>query len=32
VTLSENQKKRFAKSVASVQSMIDVLREKNYFD
>ena len=32
VTLSENQKKRFAKSVGSVQSMIDVLRDKHYFD
>jgi malate dehydrogenase len=32
VTLTEGQKKRFAKSVGSVQSMIDVLRAKNYFD
>jgi malate dehydrogenase len=32
VTLSERQKKRFAKSVGSVQSMIDVLRKNNYFD
>jgi len=32
MTLSERQKKRFAKSVASVQSMIDVLRAKHYFD
>ncbi len=32
VTLSENQKERFAKSVGSVQSMIDVLRDKHYFD
>ena len=31
VTLSERQKKRFAKSVNSVQEMIDVLREKKYF-
>jgi len=31
VTLSEGQKKRFAKSVGSVKSMIDVLKEKNYF-
>jgi len=31
MTLSEGQKKRFAKSVGSVQSMIDVLREKKYF-
>ncbi len=31
MTLSEGQKKRFAKSVASVTSMIDVLKEKNYF-
>jgi malate dehydrogenase len=32
VTLSEGQKKRFAKSIQSVKSMIDVLKEKNYFD
>jgi malate dehydrogenase len=32
VTLSEGQKRRFAKSVGSVTSMIDVLKEKNYFD
>ena len=32
MTLSEGQKKRFARSVGSVQSMIDVLREKKYFD
>jgi len=31
VTLSEGQKKRFAKSVNSVKSMIDVLKAKNYF-
>ncbi len=31
VTLSEGQKKRFAKSVGSVKSMIDVLKEKQYF-
>ena len=32
MTLSENQKKKFAKSVQSVRSMIDVLKEKNFFD
>ncbi|SFV57825.1 Malate dehydrogenase [hydrothermal vent metagenome] len=32
MTLSEGQKRRFAKSVASVRGMIDVLREKNFFD
>jgi malate dehydrogenase len=32
VTLSEGQKKRFAKSIQSVKSMIDVLKEKHYFD
>ena len=32
VTLSEGQKKRFAKSIQSVKGMIDVLKEKNYFD
>ena len=31
MTLSEGQKKRFAKSVASVTSMVDVLKEKNFF-
>jgi malate dehydrogenase len=31
MTLSEGQKKRFAKSVASVRSMVDVLKEKNFF-
>ena len=32
MTLSEKQKKSFAKSVASVREMTDVLREKKYFD
>ncbi|ADV45626.1 malate dehydrogenase [Nitratifractor salsuginis] len=31
VTLNENQKKRFAKSVASVRSMINVLKRNNFF-
>jgi malate dehydrogenase len=31
MTLSEGQKRKFAKSVASVTGMIDVLREKNFF-
>jgi len=32
MTLSENQKKKFAKSVNSVKGMIDILKEKNFFD
>ncbi|SFV60785.1 Malate dehydrogenase [hydrothermal vent metagenome] len=32
MTLSEGQKRRFAKSIDSVKSMIDVLREKKFFD
>ncbi len=32
MTLSESQKKKFAKSVDSVKGMIDVLKEKNFFD
>ena len=32
MTLSVSQKKKFASSVASVQSMIDVLKEKDFFD
>jgi malate dehydrogenase len=31
VTLNENQKKRFAKSIASVRSMINVLKRNNFF-
>jgi malate dehydrogenase len=32
MTLSEGQKRRFAKSVESVKSMIQVLKDKNFFD
>ncbi len=32
MTLNEGQKIRFAKSVASVRSMIDVLKEKDFFN
>ena len=32
MTLSEDQKEKFAKSVASVKEMIDVLKAKNFFD
>ena len=32
MTLNEGQKTKFAKSVQSVRSMIDVLKEKNFFD
>jgi malate dehydrogenase len=32
MTLSEGQKRRFAKSVDSVRTMIDVLKEKKFFD
>jgi len=32
MTLSEGQKRRFAKSVESVKDMIQVLRDKNFFD
>ena len=32
MTLNASQKKKFANSVASVQSMIDVLKEKDFFD
>jgi malate dehydrogenase len=32
MTLSEGQKRRFAKSVDSVKGMIDVLKEKKFFD
>ena len=32
MTLSDGQKRRFAKSVASVKGMIDVLKEKGFFD
>jgi malate dehydrogenase len=32
MTLNESQKKKFARSVASVKGMIDVLKEKNFFD
>jgi malate dehydrogenase len=32
MTLNEEQKERFEKSVQSVRSMIDVLKEKNFFD
>jgi len=32
MTLSESQKKKFAKSVDSVRSMINVLKEKDFFD
>ncbi|MDQ7046838.1 MAG: malate dehydrogenase [Sulfurovum sp.] len=31
MTLSDGQKRKFAKSVASVRSMIDVLKEKDFF-
>jgi malate dehydrogenase len=31
MTLNVSQKRKFAHSVASVQSMIDVLKEKNFF-
>jgi len=32
MTLSVSQKRKFASSVASVQGMIDVLKEKDFFD
>jgi malate dehydrogenase len=32
MTLNDDQKSRFAHSVASVKEMIDVLKEKNFFD
>ena len=32
MTLSECQKRRFAKSVDSVKSMIQVLKDKKFFD
>jgi len=32
MTLSDGQKRKFARSVDSVKSMIDVLKEKNFFD
>ncbi|EIF51869.1 MULTISPECIES: malate dehydrogenase [Sulfurovum] len=32
MTLNDDQKERFAKSVGSVKSMIDVLKEKKFFD
>lgn len=32
MTLNEDQKERFAASVASVKSMIQVLKDKNFFD
>ena len=32
MTLSENQKRKFAKSVDSVRTMINVLKEKKFFD
>ncbi|MBD3789846.1 MAG: malate dehydrogenase [Campylobacterales bacterium] len=32
MTLTQEQKKRFAKSVKSVRTMIDVLKEKKFFD
>ena len=32
MTLTEGQKAKFAKSVESVKTMINVLKEKNFFD
>ena len=32
MTLNDDQKERFSKSVSSVRSMINVLKEKNFFD
>jgi malate dehydrogenase len=32
MTLNDDQKERFSKSVSSVRSMIDVLKEKKFFD
>ncbi len=32
MTLSESQSNRFAKSVASVQEMVDILEKQNFFD